>query len=166
MRTAAFVLLLSLAVLEAKAQTSQQPLHSAKETVVVVGSVKPVSLGDSSRTVVAIDTQEHALAFQDVEDYLRTDASVDIQQRAAAGVMADISLRGASFEQTLVLLNGLRMNDVETSHFNLDVPAPLMAIGGLNILHGTGSTLYGSDAIGGVTDFLTWKWSLRVCRRR
>jgi vitamin B12 transporter len=110
-RTAAFVLLLSLAALEAQAQTSQQPLHSAKETVVVLGNVEPVSLGDSSRTVVAIDTQEHALAFQDVEDYLRTDASVDIQQRAAAGVMADISLRGASFEQTLVLLNGLRWSD-------------------------------------------------------
>jgi iron complex outermembrane receptor protein len=165
-RTAAFVLLLSLAALEAKAQTSQQPVHSAKETVVVLGSVEPVSLGDSSRTVVAIDTQEHALAFQDVEDYLRTDASVDIQQRAAAGVMADISLRGASFEQTLVLLNGLRMNNVETSHFNLDIPAPLIAIGGLNILHGTGSTLYGSDAIGGVTDFLTWKPTASTLRFR
>jgi iron complex outermembrane receptor protein len=58
-----------------------------------------------------------------------TDASVDIQQRAPAGVMADISVRGASFEQTLVLLNGLRMDDAETSHFNLDVPAPLIAIG-------------------------------------
>jgi vitamin B12 transporter len=79
--------------------------------------------------VVAIDTQQHALTFQDAEDYLRTDASVDIQQRAPAGVMADISVRGASFEQTLVLLNGLRMDDAETSHFNLDVPAPLIAIG-------------------------------------
>jgi iron complex outermembrane receptor protein len=80
--------------------------------------------------------------------------------------MADISVRGASFEQTLVLLNGLRMNDVETSHFNLDIPVPLIAIGGLNILHGTGSTLYGSDAIGGVADFLTWKPAASTLRFR
>ena len=38
--------------------------------------------------------------------------------------MSDISVRGASFEQTLVLLNGLRMNNAETSHFNLDLPVP------------------------------------------
>jgi outer membrane cobalamin receptor len=165
-RAATFLGLLSLAARDATPQTSQQPVPSVKETVVVLGGVAPVSHGDSSRTVVAIDTQQHALAFQDLEDYLRTDASVDIQQRAGAGVMADISVRGASFEQTLVLLNGLRMDDVETSHFNLDVPVPLIAIDGLNILHGTGSTLYGSDAIGGVADFLTWKPTASTLRLR
>jgi outer membrane cobalamin receptor len=143
-----------------------QPVPPVKQTVVVLGNVGPVSLGDSSRTVVALDTQQHALAFQDVGDYLRTDASVDIQQRAGAGVMADISVRGTSFEQTLVLLNGLRMDNAETSHFNLDVPVPLIAIGSLNILHGTGSTLYGSDAIGGVADFLTWKPAASTLRLR
>lgn len=143
-----------------------QPVLPVKQTVVVLGNVEPVSLGDSSRTVVALDTQQHALAFQDVGDYLRTDASVDIQQRAGAGVMADISVRGTSFEQTLVLLNGLRMDNAETSHFNLDVPVPLIAIGSLNILHGTGSTLYGSDAIGGVADFLTWKPAASTLRLR
>jgi outer membrane cobalamin receptor len=126
------------------------------ETVVVVGSVGPVTQGESARTVTTFDTQQHRLAYQDLEDYLRGDPSVDIQQRAPAGVMADISVRGASFEQTLVLLNGLRMDNVETSHFNLDLPVPLDAIGTINILHGAGSTLYGSDAVGGVADFVTW----------
>jgi outer membrane cobalamin receptor len=161
-----FLLLVLLVAVEAKAQKSQQPVPPVKQTVLVLGSVAPISLADSSRVVVAIDTQQHALAFQDVEDYLRTDASVNIQQRAGAGVMADISVRGASFEQTLVLLNGLRMDDVETSHFNLDIPIPLIAIGSLNILHGTGSTLYGSDAIGGVADFLTRKPTASTLRLR
>lgn len=164
--TVSFLLLVLLVGVEAKAQKSQQPVPPVKQTVLVLGSVAPISLADSSRVVVAIDTQQHALAFQDVEDYLRTDASVDIQQRAGAGVLADISVRGASFEQTLVLLNGLRMDDVETSHFNLDIPIPLIAIGSLNILHGTGSTLYGSDAIGGVADFLTWKPTASTLRLR
>jgi iron complex outermembrane receptor protein len=115
-----------------------------------------VTQGESARTVIVLDTQQHRLAYQDLEDYLRTDASVDIQQRAPGGVMSDISIRGASFEQTLVLLNGLRMNNVETSHFNLDVPVPLSAIDSIQVLHGAGSTLYGSDAIGGVADFVTW----------
>jgi vitamin B12 transporter len=144
------------AILSAHAQQTLPTLPSPKETVVVLGSTAPVTQGESARNVIAIDTQQHRLASQDIEDYLRTDSSIDIQQRAPDNVMSDISVRGASFEQTLVLLNGLRMNNVETSHFNLDLPIPLAALGSINVLHGAGSTLYGSDAIGGVADFVTW----------
>lgn len=150
---------LSLALLGAicaHAQQNAQTIAPVSSTVVVLGSAEPISQGESARPVIALDAQQHPLAYQDIEDYLRTDSSVDIQQRAPAGVMSDISVRGASFEQTLVLLNGLRMDDVETSHFNLDLPLPLQTIGNINVLHGAGSTLYGSDAIGGVVDFMTW----------
>jgi len=125
--------------------------------VTVLGSAVPISLGESARTVNVLDTQQHPLGSESIEDYLSTDASVDIQQRAPAGVLSDISVRGASFEQTLVLLNGLSMDSAETSHFNLDLPLPLGALGSIDVLHGAGSTLYGSDAIGGVVDFTTWK---------
>ncbi len=135
------------------------------ETVVVLGEIAPVSLGQAARPVVLIDFQDVRLLNADVEDGLRTDASVDIQQRGAGGVMNDVSVRGATFEQTLVLLNGLRLDDVETAHFNLDLPVPMAALAGADVLHGAGSTLYGSDAIGGVVDFRTWQpdvSSLRV----
>ncbi len=130
-------------------------LPKLQTSIVVLGTPEPVAADASARATVTLDMQEQPLAFQDVEDYLRTDASVDIEQRGGAGTQADISLRGTSFEQTLVLLNGLRINDVETSHFNLDVPIPLEALGSASVLHGAGSTLYGSDAIGGVVDFVT-----------
>jgi len=150
--------MLFVATLPLCAQQPQSPqtIPPVSTTVVVLGDVEPVSLGESARTVVPLDAQEHPLASQDLEDYLRTDSSVDIQQRAGAGVMADISVRGASFEQTLVLLNRLRMDNVETSHFNLDLPVPLSVLGKIDVLHGAGSTLYGSDAIGGVVDFMTF----------
>jgi outer membrane cobalamin receptor len=160
--------MLFVATLPLCAQQSQSPqtIPPVSTTVVVLGDVEPVSLGESARTVVPLDAQEHPLASQDLEDYLRTDSSVDIQQRAGAGVMADISVRGASFEQTLVLLNGLRMDNVETSHFNLDLPVPLAALGKIDVLHGTGSTLYGSDAIGGVIDFMTFEPDATTLRIR
>jgi outer membrane cobalamin receptor len=131
------------------------PLSPVATTVVVVGNPEPVTLGESDRSAVVLDTQQHPLAFQQVEDYLRTDASTFIEQRGAGGSQADISIRGTSFEQTLVLLNGLRINDAETSHNNLDIPVPLAAMKSIDVLHGAGSTLYGSDAIGGVVDFVT-----------
>src|ERR1700758_1412149 len=129
----------------------------AGTTVVVLGSVAPVTVGESARTAEFPHTQQPPLAFQTIEDYIRTDASVDIEQREAAGVLSDISLRGASFEQTLVLVNGLRMDSAETAHFNLDLPIPLLTIERIDVLHGDGSTLYGSDGIGGVVDVRTMK---------
>ena len=165
----AFVLALLPFSLHAQ-QTTQTPasppIPPLRTTVVVLGDAEAVTAGESARSAVTLDMQEHPLAFEDVEDYLRTDASVDIQQRGAAGTQADISIRGASFEQTLVLLNGLRINDVETSHFNLDVPVPLEALGSASVLHGAGSTLYGSDAIGGVVDFETLKPTATSLRLR
>jgi iron complex outermembrane receptor protein len=138
---------------------AQQPANppSLATTVVVLGSPAPIAQEDSARTVVNIDAKRAPLAYQDIEDYLRTDSSVDIQQRGGAGIVSDVSIRGASFEQTLVLVNGLRLDDAETSHFNLDLPIPLETIGNIDVLHGTGSTLYGSDAIGGVLDVRTAK---------
>jgi iron complex outermembrane receptor protein len=64
-------------------------------------------------------------------------------------------MRGGSFEQTLVLLNGFRINDAQTSHHNLDLPLPLDAIDSIQSLEGAGSTLHGVDALSGVVDFLT-----------
>src|SRR5260370_20947971 len=151
-------------------QTQPTPITPAipplEPTIVALGTLEAIPAGESARSGITLDTQQHRLASHDIEDYLRTDSSVAIQQRGAAGTQADISIRGTSFEQTLVLLNGLRIDDAQTSHFNLDVPVPLEAISTINVLHGSASTLYGSDAIGGVVDFVTFKpeaTTLRLC---
>jgi iron complex outermembrane receptor protein len=144
-----------LCALLATAQQASQPDSPVRETVVVVGAPNPITLGESTRSVVVLDTVQHPLAFETAEDYLGTDPSTFIEQRGAGGAQADISTRGSSFEQTLVLLNGVRINDAETSHLNLDLPVPLEAIRNIEVLHGAGSALYGSDALGGVVDFLT-----------
>jgi outer membrane receptor protein involved in Fe transport len=138
-----------------RAQQPSAPLPAVSSTVTVVGSPEPVTLGESNRSTVVLETTEHPLAVPQVEDYLRGDASTFVAQRGAGGSQADISVRGTSFEQTLVLLNGLRINDAETSHNNMDIPISLSAMRSIDVLHGAGSTLYGSDAIGGTVDFVT-----------
>jgi vitamin B12 transporter len=158
-RQALFLLFLSplCAGSFAMAQQSATAIPPVSTTVVVLGSFDPISLGESSRSVDVLNTQQQRLVFSEVNDYLRTDTSADIHQRGGGGSQADISIRGTNFEQTLVLLDGFRINNVETSHFNLNVPVPLGAISSIDVLHGSGSTLYGSDAIGGVVDFITLK---------
>ncbi|HEY1501264.1 MAG TPA: TonB-dependent receptor [Acidobacteriaceae bacterium] len=139
----------------ASAQQTAPLVPPIRQTVVVLCVPEPLTLGESPRSVVTLDTKQQPLAFETAEDYLRTDPSTFIEQRGAGGAQADISIRGSSFEQSLVLLNGLRIDDPQTSHHNLDLPIPLEAMRDIEVLHGSGSTLYGSDALGGVVDFLT-----------
>lgn len=126
-----------------------------RSTVVVVGTPDPIAQEESPRSTETLEVQQPPLVFTDLDDVLRDDPSVDLQERGAGGVQADLSIWGSSYEQTLVLLNGFRINDAETSHFNLDLPVPMEMIGSVNVLHGAGSTLYGSDAVSGVVDFVT-----------
>ena len=144
----------------AQQQSSQPPSTAPNKptvlsTVVVLGSPEPVTEAESSRVVTVMEPKEHPLAVPTIEDYLRSDSSVYIEQRGAGDVQADVNLRGGSFEQTLVLLNGLRINDAQSSHHDLDLPVPLAALSAIDVLHGTGSTLYGADALSGVIDFIT-----------
>lgn len=110
---------------------------------------------DIDRSISVIDTREQPLLYNHWVDYLQLNPSIDLQERAPNGVQADLSIRGSTFEQTLVLLNGLRMDDVQTSHHDLDLPLPTHAIDRIEILPGAGSALYGSDAVGGTVNFIT-----------
>jgi vitamin B12 transporter len=132
---------------------SQQP--TVTQNVTVVGTAEPILEGQISRSVTSIDLQTTPNLIPSFADALRNDASVDIQMRGPMGVQSDLAIRGSTFEQALVLVNGLRVNDAETSHFNLDVPIPMPMLGRLDVLHGAGSTLYGSDAIAGTVDIRT-----------
>jgi outer membrane cobalamin receptor len=136
------------------ATPSQTPIKGPAETMVVLGSATPVPLAESQRSVDVLPVQGQSLAAESPQDFLREDASIFLEERGGGG-QADIVMRGGSFEQTLVLLNGFRVNDAQTSHHNLDLPLPLEAIDSIQSLEGAGSTLHGVDALSGVVDFLT-----------
>jgi iron complex outermembrane receptor protein len=133
-------------------QTKPTPID---QSITVTTTLEPLPLAESDRSVNLISPRDQPLTANSVVDLLRQDASLNLQARAANGVQADLSLRGTTFEQSLILLNGLRINDPETGHLNLDIPIPLDAVTRIDILHGSGSTFYGSDAIGGAVNLLT-----------
>ncbi len=148
--------LLCLPVAATFAQTAPPPVV-APQSVTVTTSAEPLPLADPGRSIRVFDLADPASAqlYNAPEDLLRLDPSIDLQERAPGGVQADISIRGTTFEQSLILVDGLRLNDPETGHLNLDLPLPLEAVSGIDILHGSGSTFYGSDAIGGAVNLIT-----------
>jgi iron complex outermembrane receptor protein len=123
--------------------------------MVVLGSAAPVPLAESTRSVVVLPMEGKKLAAETPLDFLRQDSSIFLEQRGAGGAQSDLVLRGGSFEQTLVLLNGFRINDSQAAHHNLDLPIPLEAMDSIQVLEGAGSPLHGVDALSGVVDFLT-----------
>jgi len=131
------------------------PMKGNSETMVVLGTATPVPLAESQRSVEILPVRGKSLAAESPQDLLRQDSSVFLEERGGGGGQADVVLRGGSFEQTLVLLNGFRINDAQTSHHNLDLPVPLEAMDSIQVLEGAGSTLHGVDALSGVVDFLT-----------
>jgi iron complex outermembrane receptor protein len=134
---------------------ADQAAPQRRETVVVTGVYQPVPLEEADRAVTLLDAGEERLLSGSVADLLQQDLSVDLRERAPGGVQADVSIRGGSFGQTLVLVDGVRMNDPQTGHYNLDVPLPADSFSQIEVLRGSGSTLYGSDAVGGVVNFVT-----------
>jgi len=140
----------------AKALFTASLLAQQKETIVVTGTYVPVPLEESDRSVRLFPTRgEPSLTANSVTDFLNQDSSIDLRQRGQNNIQTDISIRGSTFGQTLVLLNGMRLNDVQSGHHNADLPVALDAIERIEVLKGSGSTLYGSDAVGGVVNFIT-----------
>jgi iron complex outermembrane receptor protein len=143
-----------------KSNASTTPIPSSSlqppsETVVVTGTFAPAPLGEIDRSVSVIETSTTPLLFNHWIDYLQTDSSIDLRRRAPNGVQSDLSLRGSSFGETLILLDGFRMDDAQSGHHDLDLPLPTESLDRIEILRGAGSTLYGSDAIGGAVNFIT-----------
>ena len=125
------------------------------QTVVVTGTAQPVPLEEADRSVSVLQNlPERSPLFGGFYQFLQLESSVDLRQRNP-GVQGDISIRGGTFGQTLVLIDGSRINDVQTGHHNMDLPVPIDAIGQLQILQGSGSTFYGSDAVSGVVNVIT-----------
>jgi len=146
------LLVFPLLVFLAQAQQVPQPPH---ETVVVTGTYEPLSLDEIDRAVTVLPARSQSLLLNSLVDLLRLDPSLDLQARAPDGVQNDLSIRGSSFGQTLVLLNGFRLDDAQTGHHDMDIPVPLDAIERIEVLRGSGSTMYGSDAVAGAINIIT-----------
>jgi iron complex outermembrane receptor protein len=146
-----FVIALALSV--AVPAAAQGPY---RQDVVVTAAATPVELGTVTRTLTVITREEIArLPVQSLADVLRATGLVDVRARGERGVQTDFAIRGAHFGQMLVLVDGVRLNDAQSGHHNGDIPVPLDAVERIEVLHGTGSSLFGADAFGGTINVIT-----------
>src|ERR1035437_1725973 len=127
----------------------------AKE-VVVSAQRAPVAFSQVARIVKVIGKEEiQSAPVQSLQDLLEYSLNVDVRQRGNYGVQADISIRGGSFDQVLILLNGININDPQTGHHSLNLPVSFDAIERIEILEGPASRIYGLNAFSGAINIIT-----------
>ncbi len=134
------------------------PLYAQdfRQTVVVTAAARPVELGSVTRTLTVITRQQiDALPVHSIADVLRLASSIDVRARGVRGVQSDFALRGATFGQMLMLVDGVRLNDAQSGHHNGDIPVPLDQVERIEVLYGPGSSLFGADAVGGTINIVT-----------
>lgn len=119
-----------------------------------------VSLYTSMRYIQIITAEEiRKLAGLSVSDILEYANNVDIRERSISGVQADVQVRTGNFEQTLIMLNGIPLNDPQTGHHTGHIPIDPQIIERIEILTGAGSRIFGMNAYSGVINIVTKKES-------
>ncbi len=110
----------------------------------------------SGRHVSVIKADEiQALPVNSIDELLRYVPFMEVQSRAPFGAQSDILMRGSTFNQVLVLIDGMRINDPLTGHFNSNIPVSLTEISRIEVYRGNASPIYGPDAVGGVVNIIT-----------
>ena len=126
------------------------------DEVVVSARRTPVVYPRLSRIVSNVEEGEvDRLPVSGIHDVLDNISGVDVRQRGPMGVQSDLSIRGSSFDQNLVLLNGIDITDPQTGHFALNLPVNLSDVREIEVLKGPGSRVFGPNAFGGAVNIIT-----------
>lgn len=109
-----------------------------------------------NRNIEVLDSKQiKALPVKSVNELLSYVAGVDLRQRGPVGSQSDVSIDGSTFDQVLVLINGVKMSDPQTGHHVMNVPIPLSAIDHIEIVRGPAARTYGVNALAGAINIVT-----------
>ncbi|MGY0036115.1 TonB-dependent receptor plug domain-containing protein [Pedobacter sp. NJ-S-72] len=109
-----------------------------------------------NRNIWIIDNQQiKNLPSRSISELLSYVTGVDVRQRGPGGVQADISIDGGTFDQTLVLINGVKVSDPQTGHNMMNLPISMDDIDHIEVLRGSASRIYGTNALTGAINIVT-----------
>jgi vitamin B12 transporter len=146
----------SLFTFNAFAQRAPADSTRALNEVTVYGTRLDQVAGQTGRYVTVIPGRTLSqYPVASLDDLLRLLPAIEMQSRGNFGTQADITLRGSTFNQVLILLDGMRLNDPLTGHFAGYLPITPAEIEQIEVVRGPGAALYGPDAVGGFVNIVT-----------
>ncbi len=151
-----YFLLLTLACMKLSAQIDRDTLLIPEVIISENRFSTPVS--EQNRNVYVIGKEQiQKLPARNIQEVLQYANGIDLRQRGPFGSQADISVDGGSFEQTVVLLNGVKIIDAQTAHNMLNLPIPIEAIERIEVVRGPAARVYGINSLTGAINIITKK---------
>ena len=128
------------------------------DTILIKSTRIDLPFKDNSRTINIITSEAiENSAVTNVADLLQQVAGVDIRRRGTAGSQADLYIRGGGFDQTLLLIDGIKMDDSQTGHHTMNAALPIEVIERIEIIKGPAARIFGQNAFTGAINIVTKK---------
>jgi len=136
-----------------------QPLHSQLDSLTSTQQLKEIILS-SSRIGLPLKENSRSIQFITAEELKKSGvlttneglqllSGIDIRQRGIVGMQADLYIRGGSFDQTLLLIDGIKLDDAQTGHHTLNFLPPLEMVERIEIVKGPAARIFGQNAFTG-----------------
>lgn len=124
--------------------------------VEVKGEKQSSIYSEVGRVITTISRADiESMPVQSVQDLLRTLSGVDVRTRGPLGAQADISVRGGTSDQVMILLNGINISDPQSGHHTLNIPIDLQNVEKIEIIQGATAHKFGANAFNGAINFIT-----------
>ena len=140
--------------LHAFSQEKTQELDS-----IVINSTRiSLPFKKNSRTINIITAKDiKNSAATNVADLLQQVTGVDVRRRGTGGGQSDLYIRGGGFDQTLLLIDGIKMDDAQTGHHTMNAALPIEVIERIEIIKGPAARIFGQNAFTGAINIVTKK---------
>ena len=126
------------------------------DEVVVLSSKLDLPFSKNFRTVNIISSEDIKNSpVTNVSDLLQEITGIDVRRRGVGGVQGDLYIRGGGFDQTLLLVDGMKMDDAQTGHHTLNMALPLYLIERVEIIKGPAARIFGQNAFNGAINIVT-----------
>ena len=138
-----------------QAQDTIQKVNPLKE-VVVNSSRIDLPFQENSRTIQIVTSEEiKKLGVTNVADALQQIAGIDVRRQGVNGMQSDLYIRGGSFDQTLLLIDGIKVDDAQTGHHTMNLALPIEVIKRIEVIKGPAARIFGQNAFTGAINIVT-----------